>query len=129
MLIRFEVPAFVADRTAAPLDENIVAPATDIVENEHETVVLMEMPGVDRSAVKVSFDRGMLTVSADRRPSESPTNGRLLMQEQVVSGYRRSVRISHPVEPSGLSAKLEDGLLRVSVPKAAIAKPRVIEVR
>lgn len=129
MLIQFAVPSFVQESLETSLNKEIVPPNTDILESENESVVALELPGVEKSAVKVSFDRGVLTVTAERKPFEIPDKGRILMREQTAGVYRRSVRVHHPVEIGNLTAQLTDGILRVTLPKAEVAKPRVIEVR
>jgi HSP20 family protein len=46
-----------------------------------------------------------------------------------MTDFQRSIRIGHPVDQERISAKLEDGLLTVELPKAEIAKPKTIEIR
>ena len=128
MLIRFEVPS--VDQLFEPLASATAAvPNADVIENEESSVVLMEMPGVGKSSVKVMFERGILTVTGERKPLEVPEKARIIMQEQTSRVYSRSLRVHHPVEAGAISATLENGLLRIVLPKAEIAKPRVIEVR
>lgn len=129
MLIHFAVPAFAEDTLETPANRTVVAPNTDIMEGENETVAALELPGVERSAIKVTFDRGVLTVTAERKPFEISEKSRFLMREQTATEFRRSVRVHHPVEIGAMTAHLEHGILRITMPKAEIAKPRVIEVK
>lgn len=129
MMIRFAVPSIADEVFETPMRRSIVAPAMDVLEGENETVVLFEMPGVEKSAVKVAFDRSILTVSAERPPVEIPEKGRLLLREHSAGAYHRTVRVHHPVDVGAMTALLENGVLRVALPKAETAKPRVIEVR
>lgn len=129
MLIQFAVPAIVQESLDAVSEREVIAPSMDVLENENESMVVLELPGVDKSAVKVTFDRGVLTVTAERKPVEVPDKGRILMREQTAGLYRRSVRVHHPVEVGNMTANLEHGMLKVTLPKAETAKPRVIEVR
>jgi HSP20 family molecular chaperone IbpA len=129
MLIQFAVPAMVDEAHETTAQRHVGAPNTDVIEDENQTVAVLEVPGVDKSDVKVSFDRGVLTVTAERKPYEVPEKGRILLREQTIGVYRRSMRVQHPVEVGNLTAHLADGILRVTLPKAEVAKPRVIEVR
>lgn len=129
MLIQFAVPPMVEEALETTVRRHVVAPNTDVIEDENQTVAVVELPGIDRSDVKVSFDRGVLTVTAERKPYEVPQKGRILLREQTIGVYRRSLRVHHPVEVGNLTAHLADGILRVTLPKAEVAKARVIEVR
>lgn len=128
MLIQFAVPATVEDSLEMAIDR-VVAPNTDILEDENQTTAVFELPGVEKSDLKVTFERGVLTVTAERKPLEIPEKGRLLLRERMAGTYRRSVRVHHPVEVASMSAHLADGVLHVALPKAEVAKARVIEVR
>jgi HSP20 family molecular chaperone IbpA len=129
MLIKFAVPAMTEGALEAMVTQEVVAPNTDIMEDDNQTVAVVELPGVEKSDVKVTFERGVLTVTAERKPFEIPEKGRVLMREQTAGAYRRSLRVHHPVEVGNMTAHLADGILRVTLPKAEVAKPRVIEVR
>lgn len=129
MLIRFEVPAVLDQLLETPVRESVIAPNTDVMEAENETAVVMELPGVEKSDLKLSFERGILTMSGERKSSTTEETIRVLLRERTAQRYHRVVRIHHPVEAGSIEAHLEHGILRVTLPKAEAAKPRVIEVR
>jgi len=129
MLIRFEVPSSVDQLFDVPAFHPAIAPNTDVFESENETIVSMEVPGVEKSDIKVSFERNILTVLAERKAPTTQDQGRVVLQERGLQSYRRALRIQHAVEPGAIKANLEHGILRITLPKAEAAKPRVVEVR
>jgi spore coat protein M/HSP20 family protein len=129
MLIRVPVASLLdemIDASAAPVR---TMPAVDIIENDDETVVVAELPGVAREDITVNFERNILTFSGERKSVEIPENARVLLHEQRARSFRRSMRISHDVDRPAISASLQNGILRIVLPKAEVAKPRIIEVR
>lgn len=134
MMVRFDVPR--------PFDtsfENFVAkeftpsarvyPALDIAEYENETVLVAELPGVKKEDVKITFEENVLTLSGERKPYEIPQDARVLMNENRVRTFNRSVRFGHDVDVDRISADMQNGILKIVVPKAESAKPRTIEVK
>lgn len=129
MFIRVAVPSILEELTDTPAFEMPSTPAVDVLENEHDTVVVAEMPGVTKESVSVTFERDVLVIKGERKPLEIPEKARVLMHEQHTRTFMRSLRIRHDVDRTAISASLANGMLRVVLPKAEVAKPRVIEVR
>lgn len=94
--------------------------ATDLYEDDHHYYVRFELPGVKREEIKVEVDAGVLNVRHDRSVDE---DGR-----REATSYRRAVRLPDGVDASKISAKLEDGLLTVTVAKAEDRKPRSVAI-
>jgi HSP20 family protein len=105
----------------------VVAPTVDIYENEHEYLVLADLPGVPHDGVKIRFEAGELSLDATRRQPEEG-NG-YLGNELVFADYRRLFRIPETVDSEKIDAKLVDGVLHLVLPKASKARPRQISVK
>jgi HSP20 family molecular chaperone IbpA len=102
-------------------------PSADIYESEHALTVVLEMPGVSRDGIDVSVEGGVLTVEG--RIDFSKYDGlQPLYSEYNVGPYRRTFRISNQIDQSGITAKLQDGVITLELPKAEAAKPRRIEI-
>jgi len=129
MLIRFAVPSHLDELIDAPQAATQVSPDVDVMENDNETVIVAELPGVAKEDVSVTFEGDVLSFGGERKRSQLPENVRVLLNEQKIRSYRRSLRIRHDVDRAAISATLEQGLLRIVLPKVAAVKPRVIEVR
>ena len=104
-------------------------PAVDVTENAGETVFVAELPGVKKDDVKISFEKGVLTISGERKQSSVPEGSVRVWSELRRGSFSRSFEIGHDVHADAISAELMDGILRVVVPKAEKAKAREIAVR
>lgn len=133
MLIRFDYPRMfdnllqdfvVGDFTSAVKS----FPAIDVAEHENEFVLLAEMPGVKKEDLKLTVENNALTLSGVRKPYEVPQDARVLLNEVRVREFSRSIEFPSDVEVDKIAAELQNGLLRVVLPKAEEAKPKQIEV-
>jgi len=105
------------------------APAMDVTEQENEYVVVAELPGVKNEEVKITFEQNVLTLQAKRKPYELPQDARILLNEMRVREFTRSLRVPVRIDVENISAELQNGVLRITLPKAQDARPRVISVK
>lgn len=134
MMVRFDFP-----RTLESLfDDSSVsefvsttrsAPAMDITEQENEYVVVAELPGVKKEEVKITVENNVLTVQAERKPYDLPQDARVLLNEMRVREFTRSLRLPVRIDVENIAAELQNGVLRISLPKAQEARPRMISVK
>jgi HSP20 family molecular chaperone IbpA len=102
-------------------------PPTDIFESDDVLTLVMEMPGVDREAVDVNVENGVLRVEG--RLDFSKYEGmQPVYTEYNIGHYRRSFSLSSKVDQDRISAQMQDGVLTLLLPKAEEAKPRRISV-
>jgi len=104
-------------------------PALDVAEHDSEYVLVAEMPGVKKEDLKITFEDSVLTLSGERKPYEIPQDARVLLNEVRVREFARSVRMPSDIQVDEISAKLENGVLRVVLPKAESARIRNIEIK
>ena len=130
MLIHFEVPTdyqYILDHRE-PASQAGRFPA-DVMETDHGTTVYGELPGVQKQGIQITFEDDVLTISGKRPEKEIPKEARILLHEQRIREFQRSFVIGHPVDQEAITASLENGLLTVELPKAAMAKPRTITIK
>lgn len=109
-------------------DAGVVArPRVDILETEHEVILLADMPGVKPTDVDVRFENGELTVHG-RRTTSHPGKRRALWEYEPAH-YHRAFRLTEDVAADRIEAELKNGVLTVRLPKAEAAKPRRIAVK
>ena len=102
-------------------------PSTDAYETEDGLTLVMEMPGVVRDGLDVSLEDGVLRVEG--RLDFSKYQGlEPVYTEYNVGHYARSFSLSDKVDQDNIGAKLEDGVLTLTLPKAPAARPRRITV-
>ncbi len=104
----------------------VVAPAVDIYENEHEYLVLADLPGVPSDGVRIRFENGELSLDATRQNGD---NGEYIGTEIVAADYRRLFRIPETVDSEKIDAQLKNGVLHLVLPKSSKARPRQISVK
>lgn len=103
------------------------APPVDVYQRETELVVLVELPGVDRDGIELQISGDYLTVSGSKGRGGGGKEVFRRMERNTGS-FERSVRIPVPVEASGASASLSNGMLRVLLPVAEEQKSRKLEI-
>jgi HSP20 family molecular chaperone IbpA len=99
------------------------SPYTDIHETAAAVIVTMEMPGVDKSAIDIQLDKGVLTVKGRVDPSKYETL-RPIYSEYNVGNFVRTFTVSTKIDSGAISASVADGVLTITLPKSpeAVAK-------
>jgi HSP20 family protein len=105
------------------------APPLDVAESNEQLVVVAELPGVKKEDVKISVDKGILTLSGERKKESSSPETRSLLRENRQGKFSRAVRLPYEVNTAGVSAELSEGILKIVLPKAEAAKAHQISVR
>jgi len=102
-------------------------PATDIFETDKALVVVMEMPGVGRDDIDIRVEKGVLSVEGhiDFSKYEKLTP---VYTEYDVGHFSRSFSLSNEIDQAGISARVVDGVLTLTLPKAAESAPRRIVI-
>ena len=103
-------------------------PAVDIFETESAITVLADMPGVHADSLAIDLRENVLTIEGQVNAAERG-NEQMLLQEYDTGGFRREFRLTNLIDQSKIDAVLRDGVLRLTLPKAEIARPRKIEIR
>jgi len=102
-------------------------PHTDVYETEDALTVVMEVPGVAREAIGIELKEGVLRVEGRIDPSKYG-GMEPVYTEYSVGHWARSFSLSDRVERERIEARLEDGVLTLTLPKTAEARPRRIAV-
>lgn len=94
------------------------SPALDVAESDTAYTVKLDMPGVAKEDVKVSIDGRLVTVQAkSAHDSEQKEGDRIVYRERALSSYSRSFKLAQEVEQSTSAAKLENGVLSLTLAK------------
>lgn len=103
------------------------APAVSIQEMPDSLVVTAELPGVNPADVEVTVENGVLTISGEKNPADAA--GSTHLDERRYGRFERSFTLLQSVVPDDIRADFDNGLLTVSLPKTAEAKPRRIQIK
>lgn len=94
--------------------------AVDIHEDKDAYHARFEVPGVKKEDIRIELNNGMLTVTAERREKSDKSESSHTLS--------RSVSVPEGVNAEAIAARLEDGILNLTLPKAEHKKSRVIEL-
>jgi HSP20 family protein len=103
------------------------SPALDLYESGDHFVVVVELPGMRKEDIDISLHDGTLTISGERK-RESANGEKAQRSERYVGTFRRSIALSTRVDASKVTATYQEGILKVTLPKAEEAKPKQIQV-
>lgn len=111
-----------------PLAHGAWIPAVDIYETEQKDVVVkMDLPGVKREDIKVSFENHTLAIEGERKASEVATD-QFHRTERAAGSFRRSFTLPGTVDGARVDATFQDGVLTIKLPRREEARPRQIQV-
>lgn len=104
-------------------------PRVDISEDSKFVYVLAELPGIQKDNVKVSVnEENILSIKGEKKLGEQPENKVFLRTERKYGEFSRSFVLPENLNKEGISAKFEDGLLELSIPKIEPPQPKEFEV-
>ena len=103
------------------------SPALDLYESGDNMVAVVELPGMRKEDIDISLHDGTLTISGERK-RESKNGETAQRTERYVGTFRRSIALPTRVDASKVNAIYQDGILKVTLPKAEEAKPKQIQV-
>jgi HSP20 family molecular chaperone IbpA len=105
-----------------------IAPAIDIYENSQGVTLWADLPGVTKDKLDVRVHDGNLSIEAEA-VVQTPANLRLQHAEVREPHFARTFTLSPDFDTSKIEANLQDGVLKLTIPRRDEARPRRIEVR
>jgi len=112
----------------APASDRMLTPAIDVSENEHAFVVTTELPGLAKTDVQIAFENGVLSISGEKKQSETKEGVNWHRVERRYGAFRRSVTLPRGAAGENAKATFADGLLTIEIPKREEIKPRTIQI-
>jgi HSP20 family protein len=104
------------------------APALDIAERKDAYLVTVELPGVKLDELQITLEDGLLTIQGERQVTSESSKEQYHRVERSSGAFRRAITLPAHVMADAVEASMEDGVLRILVPKAEEAKPKRIQV-
>lgn len=103
-------------------------PRVNVLDTGANVVVKAELPGLSEKDVRLSIFQDVISLEGERA-SDAPEGYAVHRQERTLSKFSRSFKLPCKVDAEKTSASIKDGVLTVTLPKAAEAQPRQIAVR
>jgi HSP20 family molecular chaperone IbpA len=127
-----EIQAMEKQEVSVPAEQTkpglVFTPAVDIFETEKNITLLADLPGVKSDELNIDLRDNVLTLSGDVTPWEGAEEEDLLIEYEI-GRYLRQFTLSELIDQDKIDAQLNDGVLRLILPKVEKATPRKISVK
>ena len=106
------------------------APATDVIESEAGIRVVAELPGLTAEDIELDLENNVLTIRGEKNEerTEGDEQGTYHLAERRYGTFSRSFVLPRDVDPDGIEAQFENGVLTIRIPKSEKARRRRIEI-
>ena len=125
---RFWNEPVVAGWTGRSDDLAAWTPGVDVVEEADGYVFHVDLPGVPKENVDITFEDNILTIAGSRERREESNEGQYRRVERRYGRFTRSFALPSQVDTAKVDASFQDGVLAIRVPKAETAKARKIKI-
>jgi HSP20 family protein len=119
--------------TGGDRDESLTtssfAPAVDVYEDEHKVTLKIEVPGIEEKDIDVRVENNTLTVHGERKIEKEEKEENYRRVERQYGSFTRTFTLPQTVDTENVSANYDKGVLKISLPKKAEAKPKQIKVQ
>lgn len=110
-------------------DSGDKVPAIDVHDGESQYLVRVDLPGINKEDIKVSLENGVLSVSAETtKEDKEEKDGKLIRQERHYGKFIRSLSVGSDVDPAGVKASFENGVLNLTLPKVQEQQPTSVSI-
>jgi HSP20 family protein len=103
-------------------------PAMDLVEEGDHFVLRADLPGLSEGDVNVELEDNVLTISRERRSQHEQRKEGYYRLERAAGAFSRSLTLPEGIDPDGIKASFQAGVLEVTVPKPEQRKPRRVAI-
>lgn len=101
----------------------------DVTENDKDYQVRAEIPGAKKEDIRVTVDGNFVSIAAEvRKEKEEKSGGRVLLKETYFGSASRGFSLAHEIDAKAVVAKLEDGVLKLTLPKRQGAGARTVAI-
>jgi HSP20 family protein len=103
-------------------------PPVNVFQQGDDLVAIVELPGVNKEDLNIQAKENTIRI-AGRKAIDYPENVSLHRRERLSGLFDRTLVVPMQIDPDGIKAEYNDGLLALFIPRAERDKPRTIEVR
>lgn len=109
-------------------EQPTVLPKVNVIEKDDAFHLEAETPGMTQKDVSIEFHNGVLTLKGDREQSSQSDKNDYRIREFSKQSFARSFRLSDQIDSEKVVARMDQGILQVTLPKKEQAKPKKIEI-
>jgi HSP20 family protein len=113
-------------KTNSDRPAEFIAPEVNIFETKDGYVLQAEMPGVSKEGLEITLENNEITIVGHRRVE--PLGGEALFRESRDVDYRRVFELDPVIDTAKIAAQMDQGVLKLTLPKSEKVKPRKITV-
>lgn len=140
-LIRYEAPATLSDIVESVFSNGFFNrcdrelpltnyPSVDIVEEKDVFRINADLPGMDKNAIKVEVEKGVLSISGEKKVDKMEKDKNHYYHfERSYGAFNRSFKLPENVDSEHVDAKYANGVLELTLKKIELAKPKSVEIR
>ncbi len=110
-----------------PKSNGVTSMQMDAYRRDEDVWVHVDLPGVTEDSIDVDVERGVLTISAERRWSRKESD-QMFIAERRQGKFSRQVHLGDSLDIDGIEADFADGVLTIRIPVSAKAKPKKIPI-
>jgi HSP20 family protein len=112
-----------------PMPSAGVFPLINVTEDTNNYYVRAELPGIKSDELDIQVTREGISILGERKIPVEDNNVRYHRREREAGTFSRSINLPSEIDVNKVEASMENGVLKVTIPKAEIAKPRQITVK
>jgi len=110
--------------------ENAVwAPLTDILENDDNYTIKVDLPGVSKDDLKISYENGALAISGERKSEKETKDAKFHRVERTYGNFYRSFTLPQQINQDKIEAEFSNGQLEITIPKTEEVKPKQLQIK
>jgi HSP20 family protein len=103
-------------------------PPMDLVETADQYVLRADLPGLSDGDVNVQLEDNVLTISGERKPEHEQQREGYYRLERSFGAFSRSLTLPDGVDPNGVQAHFDRGVLEIRIPKPQQMKPKAVQI-
>ena len=128
---RWGVPAvFDEDNWLSQLFDTGTSTGLDVYETNDAIVVEAQVPGIKEENIEINIDGNVLTINATQKETEEQKDKKKTVYKSTrQTSFSYSTNLPRIVDPSKADAEVEQGVLKITIPKSEEDKPKKIEVK
>lgn len=120
---------FFNDAISTNVNNGSFIPGVDVIEHDKQYEIQVLLPGMKKNDINIEMEDGVLTVSGERKYEKEDKNKRYHLVESRYGSFSRSFTLPRNIDRDSIKAKMNDGILTITLDKTEDAVSRQIEIK